>query len=113
MIPNTSPTAQSQMSANIPTNLNSSNNEDVQELLPIKDTPLYMHGSKSTGYCIVMKDAQLSGYFETKEALLKYVKTKPWELIITIMTFVCDTYHIIKNQRQNEQQQGENTKAEG
>lgn len=95
---NISPTVPLPTSVSEAINLNSS--DKIFE--PLEGTPFFIEGSDKSGYVAIVRNAILTKQFPTKEELISYVQSKPWELIITLQTFVCDTYHEIKNDESEE-----------
>lgn len=71
-------------------------NNSIVEHEIVPGTPFYVNGNKEKGYILILKDAQLTTPLPTKEEVIKWVYEKPWELLIIVMTMVCDGYHVIK-----------------
>ena len=78
---------QSQTNAEELTNKNSSN-EPVETWQYIEGTPFHCKGNDTDGYVATMSNYIVTEPKETIEELEDYVRSKPWELIVTLINIV-------------------------
>ena len=89
-----------QTSVDSPDNVNSNLNEDVTAYVTVEDSPftLVKIGEK---WEIVLGNYKVSTakFDETKDAI-KYIKSKPWELILTTIASYLELINEIKQQNE-------------
>lgn len=71
--------------------------EKIHTYEEIPYTPFYVVGNPEKGYIAVCGTYQLTPYMKSKEEIVEYVNSQPYELLITLMSMVITKHEELKN----------------
>ena len=89
-----------QTSVNTPDSVNSNSNENVTAYVTVEDSPFTLVKIAEKWEIVLGNYKVSAARFDDEKSAIKYIKSKPWELILTTIASYLELINEIKQQQE-------------